>query len=224
LQTLDIGEVRALAIRAAHGMLVVDSTRMIGGSGLDGDVHADIASPRQLLLASAAVYEDLALPPHALRENLLVDFDTAQLASGTVLQIGAEVRLRLMFQCEACGQLDTQRPGLSRQLGARRGMLARVLSGGTVHLGDRVRNLGVLLPPWSDDWRERVARVLDALPQSSVIEYRQLARLAGVQSTYCRAFPRVIGNLGAPYAGKAVSSQSASTLPRWDGQGLFEGR
>ena len=190
--------------------------------GLLGDAHADRYSPRQLLLADADVYRALSLPPHALRENLLVDIDTAALASGTVLQVGNEVLLRLMFQCEACGNLDAFRPGLSRMLDQRRGVLARVLTGGTLRTGDRIRDLGPLLPAWSDDWHERVLMVLDALPLGSVVEYRDLARLAGVQSSYCRAFPRMLRNLGPDYAGRAVAANDPSTAPRWKGDGLFD--
>lgn len=222
MDTRDIGALEALTIRSAHSLLSVDSARAVAGHGLDGDVHADALSPRQLLLASAAAYEDFSLPPHALRENLLVDADTAGLLSGTVLQVGSDVRLRLMFQCEACGQLDVGSPGLSQSIGLRRGVLARVLTGGILRCGDKIRDLGLLQTPWSDNWRERIGRVLDAVPGGSVIEYKHLARLAGVQSSYCRAFPRLIGTLGPRYAGKAVSAQSASTQPRWEGRGLFQ--
>ncbi|MER8124712.1 hypothetical protein ABS198_20745, partial [Acinetobacter baumannii] len=90
-----------------------------------GDMHADARSPRQVLLAGAPAYRSLGLPPHALRENLLLDVDTAAIVSGTVLCIGAQVRLRLSFQCEACGGLDRHAPGLVRAIGASRGILAR---------------------------------------------------------------------------------------------------
>ena len=218
----DIGAVRAITIRTAHSSLGMDSARIIAGQGLEGDVHADVLSPRQLLLAANAAYDDFSLPPGALRENLMVDFDTTKLLSGTVLRIGSDVQLRLMFHCEACAQLDIVAPKLSQKIGMRRGVLARVLSGGVIRRGDKIDNLGLLQPAWSDNWRERIVQVLDAVPGQSVIEYKHLARLAGVQSSYCRAFPRLIRNLGTRYAGKAVSSQSATTGPRWDGRGLFQ--
>lgn len=221
---MNLGTVSALACRIAPWLppVPIDRVRATAGTGLPGDVNADARSPRHVLLASAAVYEELSLPPQSLRENLLVDFDTSQLASGTVLQVGGQVLLRLMFQCEACGRLDIHQPGLSRKIGARRGMLARVITGGAIHPGDQVRDLGRLLPAWSDDWRDRLAQVLDAVPADAVIEYKHLARLAGVQSSYCRAFPRVIASLGARYAGKAVASTSATAHPRWEGEGLFD--
>jgi hypothetical protein len=184
-------------------------------------MHTDPLSPRQLLLAGAGVYAALALAPHALRENLLLDIDTASLRSGTVLQIGSDAQLRLMFQCEACGQLELERPGLARVLGPRRGMLARVQAGGTIRVGDAVRDLGPLLPAWPDDWRLRVPRVLDAVPPGAVLTYAQLARLAGIQSSYCRALPAMLRKLGPAYAGKAVAQGAPPSLPRWQGDGLF---
>ena len=218
-----IGTVQALAIRPARARppLAVTSVQALAGIGLQGDAHADASSPRQILLAGTAAYEELALPAHALRENLLADVDTAPLASGTVLQIGRDVLVRLMFQCEACGALDVQRPGLARAIGARRGVLTRVLNGGQVRVGDAICALDMRLPPWPEDWRARVALVLDAVPANAVVEYKHLARMAGIQSSYCRAFPRLIRQLGPDYAHKAVSSQSTSTLPRWEGRGLF---
>ncbi|MEW6164947.1 MAG: MOSC domain-containing protein [Pseudomonadota bacterium] len=218
-----LGSVLSLSVRSARALLpaCTETAEALAGLGLAGDIHADALSPRQLLLASAAAYADLHLPPHALRENLLLDIDTAPLASGTVLQVG-EARIRLMFQCEACGQLDASQAGLSARIGARRGMLARVVTGGAIRAGDPVRDLGVRLPAWPEDWRERVRQVLDAVPAGCVLEYRQLARLAGIQSSYCRAFPRAIARLGDRYAARAVSSQSASPLARWSGEGLFD--
>jgi hypothetical protein len=65
--------------------------------------------------------------------------------------------------------------------------------------------------------------VLDALPPARVITYKRLAQLAGVASSYCRAFPGMIARLGPRYAGKAVPTQSDVALPRWDGHGLFDG-
>ena len=221
---MEIGRIEALALRPSLAAPPerVDGVCAIAFQGLEGDVHADPLSPRQLLLVGTDAYDAFALPPHTLRENLLVDVDTSRLVSGTVLQVGDSVLLRLMFQCEACGHLDAHQPGLSTRIGTRRGMLARVLRGGEIRAGDRIRMAGTPLPAWSDDWRERIVHVLDTLPPASVITYKRLAQLAGVASSYCRAFPGMIARLGPRYAGKAVPSQSDVALPRWDGHGLFD--
>jgi hypothetical protein len=216
-----IGHVRALALRPAgtRVSLTVDGVRALAGHGLEGDKHADPFSPRQLLLAGRDAYGDLSLPAHALGENLLFDVGTARLASGTVLQIGGEAVLRLMFQCEPCGALDGFQPGLSSRIGPRRGMLARVLAGGMIRPGDRILDTGCPLPAWSDDWRERVAQVLHAVPDGMVLTYARLALLAGVQASYCRAFPRLLKSLG--HADKVLSAQATAGRRCWDGEGLF---
>jgi len=199
----------------------VDSILLIEG-GAEGDRHLDPLSPRQLLLASSASYAALALPPQALRENLLLDDDIAHLPSGTVLQIGDHAQLRLMFACEACGRLDLHGERLATRIGARRGILARVVEGGVIRPGDAVRDLGQRCASWPDDWRLRIAQVLDAVPPGAVVEYAQLARLAGIQPSYCRAFPRLLRTLGPGYADKAIAARAACPGPRWRGAGLFE--
>jgi hypothetical protein len=219
-----IGRVGALTLRTRRGAApqAVASADALAGTGLAQDVHADPLSPRQVLLAGADVYADLALPPFALHENLRLDVDTSTLRSGAVLQVGSEVRLRLMFQCEACGQLDAHRPGLAGAVGPRRGILARVLAGGTMRVGDPVRDLGPLLPAWPDDWKPRVLRVLEAVPPGTVVTYAQLARLAGIQSSYCRAMPGMLRRLGPAYVDKVVAQGVQPAVPRWMGEGLFD--
>lgn len=222
--SVDIGHVKALAVRRSRQepSSTVAVAKAITGIGLSEDMHSDPLSLRQILLVGQGAYEDLGLPPLALRENILLDFDTSGLISGTVLRVGQDVLLWLTFQCEACGHLNSHHGGLSKVIGARRGMLARVINGGLIRAGDAVRNLGQLLPKWSDNWRERVRTVLDALPSTDVIEYKQLARLAGVPSSYCRVFPRVTREFGKAYSNKAVSVQSKTPKSRWQGASLFD--
>ena len=216
--------IAALSIRpaGAPAPLPVDSLRLVAGGGAEGDRHLDPLSPRQLLLASRASYAALTLPPQALRENLLLDDDFESLPSGTVLRIGAQATVRLMFACEACGRLDLHGERLAARIGGRRGVLARVVEGGVIRPGDPVRNLGQGFAAWPDDWRLRLAQVLDAVPPGAVVEYAQLARLAGIQSSYCRAFPRLLRAMKAAYAQKAVAARTLTSRPRWTGAGLFD--
>ncbi len=215
-----IGRVRAIALRTAPSIQAVQRARAEAGLGLAGDRHADALSPRQILLAGAPAYERHALPVHALRENLLLDCDTASLAPGALLRVGRDTVLWLTFRCEACGYLDAHQPGIARVIGAARGTLARVLRGGAIEVGDRIELLPAALPAWSDDWRERVAAILPRVPAGMVLEYRQLARLAGVQPVYCRTFPRLVRALGHAHA--AVAIHARPDMPRWDGRELFD--
>ncbi|MFB9289224.1 MOSC domain-containing protein [Pseudoduganella plicata] len=217
-----LGPILALTVRrdpsaAPHAVAVAHA---VAGAGLDSDMHADALSPRQVLLAGAPAYRRHDLAPGTMRENILLDVDTATLASGTLLQLGASVIVQLMFHCEACGYLDARSPGLARAIGRERGVLARVLRGGAVHEGDSVRRLATTLAPWPDDWRDRVARILAQVPDSMVVEYRQLARLAGIQAVYCRALPALARKLG--FANRAVAQHALPELPRWLGETVFD--
>ncbi|MCC2974933.1 MOSC domain-containing protein [Massilia sp. IC2-476] len=217
-----MGKVVALSVRppGSPAPIPQDALQALAGEGLAGDRHADPRSPRQVLIASAAAYEELGLPPFALRENLLLALDTQELESGMLLRIGADAVLCLSFQCEACGALDLQRPGLARAILGRRGVLARVVQGGAIRVGDPVVVLDRRLPALPEDWRERVVQVLASLPPGMVVEYAELARFAGIQSSYCRAFPRLLASRGLQ--GRAVPARSNSAAPRWDGAGLFD--
>jgi hypothetical protein len=215
-----IGRVLALTLCAngpttAGQVLSVPAAQALAGRGLEGDRHADGCSPRQVLLAGAPAYERHGLAPQTLRENVLLDVDTATLPSGTLLRLGDRVVVGLTFHCEACRYLDTRHPGIAGIIGKGRGVLARVLRDGTVRVGDPVVRLPGSVPAWSDDWRERVAHILAQVPEGMVVEYRQLARLAGVQAVYCRALPGLARRLRM--AERAVGLNGRPELTRWSG-------
>lgn len=219
-----IGRVRALTLRAngpatAGRVLAVPAAQALAGHGLDGDRHADPDSPRQVLVAGAPAYERHGLAPHTLRENVLLDVDTAALRSGALLRLGDTAVIGLTFHCEACRYLDARQPGIAGVIGRDRGVLARVLRGGTIRVGDPVVRLAGATLAWSDDWRERVAHILAQVPDGMVVEYRQLARLAGVQAVYCRALPGLARRLGMA---ERLTGQAASPRPeRWLGASVF---
>ncbi|QBE67470.1 hypothetical protein EWM63_23650 [Pseudoduganella lutea] len=217
-----IGRVQAIALRSSPRTMprAVSAAQAIAGLGLADDRHADALSPRQVLLAGAPAYARHGLAPHTLRENLLLDVDTSTFASGTLLRVGRDAVLRLTFACEACGYLDARQPGIAAAIGRARGMLARVVHGGAIAAGDPVAMLPTILPAWDDDWRTRVAAILALVPPGMVVDYRHLARLAGVQTVYCRAFPRLARSLGFGHAAVAMASQPQ--LPRWQGHELFD--
>ena len=157
-----------------------------------------------------------------LRENLLVDFSTERLGSSALLQVGPEVVLWLTFQCEACGHLEHRHPGVVKSIKGRRGMLARVLRGGRVSVGDEVREGRSSIPPISSVWQERIAGVLHHVPAGKRVEYRQLARLAGVPKAYCRVFPKILSQLPPTVANKAQVGTVAHIDERWTGEELFD--
>lgn len=219
-----LGTLKALHIRPqdSKAPLRIKQVRAIAHVGLERDRHADPTSPRQLLIAGSLVYQELNLSATVLRENLLLDFPTEQLASGDLLRIGTDVVLWLTFQCESCNHLERHQPGVVKALGNRRGMLARVVSGGMIKEGDRVQSTRSLIPPISNDWKERVLAVMRAVPPGYVIEYRQLAELAGVAKAYCRAFPRVLSKLPPEVASRAQAGGLPKDATKWQASELFD--
>lgn len=200
----------------------VDQVVAIAGSGLLGDKHAHSLSPRQVLLAGSDAYRDLGLKAMTLRENLLVNFDTERLKSSMLMQVGSEVVLWLTFQCEACGHLEHRHPGVVKAIRSRRGILARVLLGGRISVGDEVRQCASSIPPISSVWQERIAGVLTLVPAGKRVEYRQLARLAGVPKAYCRVFPQILSKLPPTVASKAQPGNVAHAHEQWAGEELFD--
>lgn len=223
LRWQSIGSVQAVYCRGAkeprpRHLLRVDT---IANYGIVGDRHACPHSPRQLLIAGNNAYERFGLPEATLRENLRIDFATTDLRSGDLLCLGSEVVLWLTFHCEPCSLLERRHPGSVKAIGKHRGMLARVLRGGTFGVGDRVSLAPASLPAMSDDWQVRVLGVACAVPPGHYIGYRQLAEMAGVANAYCRAFPKILSRLPPAVASRVVSSASTLPGPRWSGAELF---
>lgn len=162
------------------------------GMGIDGDCHASPVSPRQLLLASTGAYEYCGVPTSTLRENILIGANELRLSSGTVLRLGRDAAIRITFECEPCRRLNLVRPKLSKDIFGKRGYLARVVKSGRIAPGDRIQVVPNVFPSFSDSWRVRVLRIVQTLPEDSIISYAELAKVAGVPKAFCRSFPRLL--------------------------------
>lgn len=198
-------------------MRAVGSVNGLAGLGLEDDCQQDAAGPRQVLLFSQAVLTALGLSAEAVRANVVVDDPLEALPSGTLLRIGSSFTVRLTIACESCHKLEAQRPGLAAQLTGRRGMLARVVGGGVARVGDEVVRSPSVCRPLDASWRDRVADIVEEIPEGRQISYARLALLAGVQSTYCRAFSRVLRDLRN--ANRVVAGRA--TEDHWDGASYY---
>jgi MOSC domain-containing protein YiiM len=120
----------------------VEGARVIKNFGLEGCAHARPAGgPRQVLLVDRETLEAMDLRPGIVRENITTEgMDVNSLAMNQELRIG-DVRLLVSEICHPCDQLEKVRPGLRREMRGRRGMLCRVLEGGTIRRGDRIEKV-----------------------------------------------------------------------------------
>ncbi len=138
------GQVVSLQVCPAHRapMQMLNQVCALENLGLEGDRHAMPDGKRQVLLMAEEILNRLAIPAGAVKENITTrGIDLQQLAPGTRLQIGGAV-FELTKPCTPCSRMDEIRPGLQEELAGQRGMLARVVQGGEIHVGDEIRAMG----------------------------------------------------------------------------------
>lgn len=142
-----MGKIRALCRSERRGTAKTpaDSVRLIAGYGLEGDAHAG-SWHRQVSLLSADKIEAFRargadVSPGSFGENIVADgFDFARLPVGTLLGSGDAV-LEITQIGKECHQHCAIYQSVGDCIMPREGVFARVLEGGTVHVGDELIRL-----------------------------------------------------------------------------------
>jgi len=112
----------------------------VAGHGLEGCAHAN-PPRREVLLASKEHLDALGVEPGAIRENVTVDgADVNDWPVGQRVQVG-EALFEITMVCDPCHRMDELRAGLRAEIDGKRGMLARVVEGGQIAVGDRIELL-----------------------------------------------------------------------------------
>ncbi len=118
------------------------SVNVIAGLGIEGDRHASsegVRAARQVLLMDEETLEAFGLTCGEVRENITTSgIDLAATPAGATLALGDEVVLKITGPCAPCARMDEIRPGLRLELDGKRGMLASVVRGGTIRVGDAI--------------------------------------------------------------------------------------
>ena len=118
----------------------VQEANVLSGLGLEGDRSAYEGSVRQVLVMDKETLDEFGLDPGQVKENITVaGLDLSQTKKGQVFSIGDEVTMEIVGGCEPCGKMDAIQPGLMDKIDGRRGMLATVICGGHIKVGDSVR-------------------------------------------------------------------------------------
>ena len=140
--------VAGLFVSPARGSGVstaLERVTAVEGYGFEGCAHAN-PPRREVLFVSEDHLRSVGVEPGAIRENITV--------AGTDVQawpVGQRVRagdavFEITMVCDPCRKMDELRPGLRAELDDKRGMLARVVEGGEVSVGDQVELLEVVAP------------------------------------------------------------------------------
>jgi MOSC domain-containing protein YiiM len=118
-----------------------ERVRAIESQGFEGCAHAN-PPRREVLFVSKQHLDALGVEPGAIRENVTVDgVDVHTWPVGQRVQVGGAL-FEITMVCDPCQKMDALRPGLRALLEDRRGMLAHVVEGGEVALGDEILVLG----------------------------------------------------------------------------------
>jgi len=121
-------------------MLVVEHITMIENLGLKDDRHALPDSSRQVLLIEKESLDALGLVPGQVKENITTTgIRLMTLTRKQRLLLGSEVVLEITKACSPCSRMEEIRPGLLKDIAGKRGMLARVVRGGSVQQGDPIQ-------------------------------------------------------------------------------------
>jgi MOSC domain-containing protein YiiM len=121
----------------------VPEARAISNHGLEGCAHAR-PGQREILIVDSETLDAVNLAPGIIRENITtVGLNVNGLEVGRRLRVGS-VYLEVTGICTPCDQLERVRPGLRRELWGRRGMLCRVVEGGTIRQGDVIERMAVV--------------------------------------------------------------------------------
>src|SRR5437870_147319 len=120
-------------------MQKVHTANLIEGLGIEGDRHASAASKRQVLLADKEALDAVGVLPGTIKENVTVEgVDVMRLPAGSRVRLGGSAVLEITAVCEPCFRMDEIRDGLKDELEGRRGMVSRVVRGGSIHVGDPI--------------------------------------------------------------------------------------
>jgi MOSC domain-containing protein YiiM len=120
-------------------MQLVPSATLVEGLGIEGDKHASAASKRQVLLADKEALDAVGVLPGTIKENVTVEgVDVMGLPEGTRVHLGRSAVVEITEICEPCFRMDEIREGLKQELDGRRGMVSRVVQGGTISVGDPI--------------------------------------------------------------------------------------
>ena len=137
------GTITHLQISTAHGqpMQPKPSVKAIAGLGLTGEIHAREGSKRQVLLMDEETLKAFGLETGRIRENItLRGLELHKLKEGTRVRAG-QALLEITMHCVPCEFIEEIRPGLRAEMDKHRGMLARVIEGGEIRVGDQIEIL-----------------------------------------------------------------------------------
>ena len=120
----------------------VEQAFIISGQGISGDRSCDPLNDRQGLIMDKEILDHFGLQPGQVKENITVSgVDIYKALAGEIMSIGNDITMQVTGFRDPCSQIDEIRPGLRKIMDGEqgRGILARVVNGGMMKVGDTIR-------------------------------------------------------------------------------------
>ncbi|MEX2613023.1 MAG: MOSC domain-containing protein [Gaiellaceae bacterium] len=109
----------------------------VESQGFEGCAHGN-PPRREVLFASKEHLDAVGVEPGTIRENVTVEgMDVQTWPVGQRVKVG-DALFEITMECDPCHRMDELRAGLRSLLDDRRGMLAHVVEGGEVAVGDEI--------------------------------------------------------------------------------------
>jgi alkylated DNA nucleotide flippase Atl1 len=197
--TNSIGVVSKLFGKLAKGSSVLElyQCHLKAGYGIEGDVHANPLSPRQVLIMCQ---EDLQqgslgfgpiadIDPGEFSENILIKGIAAdQFVPGAELRFAGGAAIRLTFYCEPCKRIADLVWSLS-DIVQKRGILGVVVNDGVLTVGAEFTIQAGVFEALSEIPYQRFLDFLAQIPMGKVATYSSVLVGIGVDRGYLRAIP-----------------------------------
>ncbi|MFC0135309.1 hypothetical protein CR105_14145 [Massilia eurypsychrophila] len=188
------GKVDKLFIKTRRGEAMVECGALVceAGLGIDGDVHANRLSPRQILVTLQSELDVLALPPGVLFENMVISMaEAAYFRPGAAIVTDGGVEIRLTMFCEPCKRIARVVPNLGAMIN-RRGVLGTIVRGGEIRRGDAVTIIPARYAALPESPAQKFRDFVLTIPAGKVVRYLDVAIAMGVDQSFIRALPGYI--------------------------------
>ncbi len=127
--------------------LDLDDANLIAGHGLEGDAHAGHNPDRQLNIMSYETLTNLRVQgfytePGQMGEQIVIhQLDVDNLPAGARVQLGSDAIIEIVKPRTGCDKFETIQKKSRTMVQGQMGVMARVIVGGQIHVGDPVRLL-----------------------------------------------------------------------------------
>jgi len=125
----------------------LDDANLIAGHGLEGDVHAGRNPDRQLNIMSYETLTNLRVQgfytePGQMGEQIVIhQLDVDNLPAGTRVQLGMDAVIEVVKPRTGCEKFERIQKKSKSLVQGQMGVMARVITGGKISVGDPVRVL-----------------------------------------------------------------------------------